>query len=270
MVGVALLEPAVERRDLALEVVDQLDRCGHVAAPGLGDVEPLQQPAALDPEQVGDRKGPTEVDHGRADPVLERRLVLDQVHPKAGQLALLAHPRIGQPDRRHQIALREHRQDQRVDRVGLAGQRCEALDPSGRRRSRPTSLPARACRGRVGRRSSTRRPRRRAGREPRRFAAPGFGASRRQGGRRAVDMLASLGEQADVELARTEIRSRVQHLKPGLLGAPRLVTTTEPVTNGGPPSWQSMATAPRVRAPPPLLPQRDSAVAQLLSIAAHR
>ena len=58
MVGVALLEPAVDLGDLVLEVVDQLERGGDVAAPGLGDLEPREQLAALDPEQVGDRAGP--------------------------------------------------------------------------------------------------------------------------------------------------------------------------------------------------------------------
>jgi hypothetical protein len=49
------------------------------------------------------------------DAVLERRAVLDQVEAKAGELALLSDPRIGQPDRRHQVAVGERRQDQRVD-----------------------------------------------------------------------------------------------------------------------------------------------------------
>ena len=57
VVGVARLEPAVDVGDLALEVVDQRDRGGDVAAPGLGDLEALEQLAALDPEQVGDRAG---------------------------------------------------------------------------------------------------------------------------------------------------------------------------------------------------------------------
>src|SRR5829696_7386241 len=42
--------------------------------------------------------------------VLEHRAVLDQVQPEAGLLALAAHRRVGQPERRHQVALREHRQ----------------------------------------------------------------------------------------------------------------------------------------------------------------
>jgi hypothetical protein len=65
------------------------------------------------------------------DPVLERRAVLDEVQPKAGELALGADLGVGQPDRRHRVAVGEHRQDQRVDPVGLAGQRRHALDPVG-------------------------------------------------------------------------------------------------------------------------------------------
>ena len=39
VVGVARPEPAVDLGDLVLEVVDQLERGGDVAAPGLGDLE---------------------------------------------------------------------------------------------------------------------------------------------------------------------------------------------------------------------------------------
>jgi hypothetical protein len=77
---------------------------------GFGHLKSFEQPPSLDPEQVGDRAGPAEVDQGRVDSVLEHRAVLDQVQTKAGQLALLADPRIGQPDRRHQVAMREDRE----------------------------------------------------------------------------------------------------------------------------------------------------------------
>jgi hypothetical protein len=51
------------------------------------------------------------------------------MQPEAGLLALAPDRRVGQPDRRHQAALREHGQDTRVDPVGLARQRRQALDP---------------------------------------------------------------------------------------------------------------------------------------------
>jgi hypothetical protein len=52
VVGVTVPQAAVDRLDLALEVVDQCQRGGEVAPPGLGDVEPGEQLAALKPEQV--------------------------------------------------------------------------------------------------------------------------------------------------------------------------------------------------------------------------
>ena len=57
--------------------------------------------------------------------------MLDQVQAEAGELTLLADARIGQPDRRHQVAVAEHRKNLRVDLVGLAGQRRETLDLLG-------------------------------------------------------------------------------------------------------------------------------------------
>jgi hypothetical protein len=65
------------------------------------------------------------------DAVLEHRAVLDQVKAKAGELALAADLGVGQPDRRHQVALGERRQHHRVDLVGLAGKRREPLDLLG-------------------------------------------------------------------------------------------------------------------------------------------
>ena len=55
--------------------------------------------------------------------------MLDQVQPPAGALSLGAELGRWQPDRRHQIAERELRQHPRVDLVGLARQRRQALDP---------------------------------------------------------------------------------------------------------------------------------------------
>jgi hypothetical protein len=52
----------------------------------------------------------------------------DQVEPVAGQFAFAADRRVGQPDRRHEVAPRQLRQHARVDLVGLARQRRQALD----------------------------------------------------------------------------------------------------------------------------------------------
>jgi RibD C-terminal domain len=105
VVGMALPKAPVDLGDLALEVVDQHHRGCDVRAPGLRYLEPIQEPPALDPEEIGDRTGPAEVDQGRMDPVLEHRAVLDQVEAKGGELALLADVGIGQPDRRHQYVV---------------------------------------------------------------------------------------------------------------------------------------------------------------------
>jgi hypothetical protein len=126
--GAAGLELAVDLGDEALEFVDRLEAGIDRAAPWLRDLEPVKQLAAGDAEQVGDRAGMPEGDHRRMDAALQAGLVLDQVQPEARLLALAPHSRIGQPDRRHQIAMREHREDLRVDRVGLARQRRQALD----------------------------------------------------------------------------------------------------------------------------------------------
>jgi hypothetical protein len=63
------------------------------------------------------------------DAVLERRAMPHQVQPKTRQFTLAPDSRVGQPDRRHEIAVRERRQHPRVDLVGLAGQRRQPLDP---------------------------------------------------------------------------------------------------------------------------------------------
>jgi hypothetical protein len=62
------------------------------------------------------------------NPVLELHAVADEMQPPAGTLTLGAHLRIGQPDRRHQIAPAKLGEHPRVDAVGLARQRRQPLD----------------------------------------------------------------------------------------------------------------------------------------------
>ncbi len=57
--------------------------------------------------------------------------MLDQLQAKPGQLALLANLGIRQPNRRHQVALGQRGEDERVALVGLVGQRSDPLDPLG-------------------------------------------------------------------------------------------------------------------------------------------
>jgi hypothetical protein len=72
-----------------------------------------------------------EGDEGGVDPVLEGGPVADEVEPEAGPLPLGADGRVGQPDRRHEVAPPEFGEDPGVDPVGLGGQGRETLDPQG-------------------------------------------------------------------------------------------------------------------------------------------
>jgi hypothetical protein len=53
--------------------------------------------------------------------------VADQVESPACPFALGAHARVGQPDRRHEIAACQLGEHPGVDAIGLARQRCESL-----------------------------------------------------------------------------------------------------------------------------------------------
>ena len=169
-----------------------------VPAPGLGDLQASQQDAALDSEEIGDRAGAPEADQRRVNPVLELGAVLDQVEAKAGELALAANPGIGEPDRRHQVALGEHRQDPGVDPVGLHRQRRQALDLLG---VGDLHRPAVGLEGVVDEAGAGHRLDHRADG----LAVPPYAISERfeaagVGDRRKfVDQLSLLGEQADVE-----------------------------------------------------------------------
>jgi hypothetical protein len=76
-----------------------------VAPPRVRDGEAVEQLAAGEAEEVADRTGMAESHQRRVDVVLQRRAMADQVQPKARKLALAANAGIGQPDRRHQVAL---------------------------------------------------------------------------------------------------------------------------------------------------------------------
>src|SRR2546421_5030546 len=172
------------------------------------------------------------------DPALQRRLVLDEVQPEAGELTLLADARIGQPDRRHQVAVGEHRQKLRVDLVGLACQRRETLDLLG---VGDLDRPALLLEGvvddaRAGHRLDHGADRLAMDCE-RAFSASRRPAARRAGpdvlpGRRARKRRASFGLD----------RAQRATLEGGLLGA-RFSGHDKRVTAGGPSLWQSDATA---------------------------
>ena len=204
---------------------------------GSGHLQSLQQPAALDPEQVGDRAGLAEIDQRRMDPALQRGLVLDQVQAEAGELTLLADARVGQPDRRHQVAVTEHRKDLRVDLVGLAGQRRETLDLLG---VSDLDRPALLLEGVVDDPRASHRLDHGADRLAVDLLDAASEPSKRVDVGRygeLVQMLSLIGEQTHVELLATQIQSSVQHVN----GPPRgwFSMTSGACHRGGPPSWQS-------------------------------
>jgi hypothetical protein len=166
---------------------------------------------ALDSEQIGDRAGLCEVDQGRVDPVLKRRLVLDQMEAKAGQLALGPDPRVGQPDRRHQVALAQDRQHPRVDLVRLARQRRQPLHPL---RVGDLDVPALLLERVVDQAGTGHRLDHTANRLPIALVNPPSQRPQRVHIRRRgepVDELPRPRQQTDIDLPPTEIQPSVQH-----------------------------------------------------------
>ena len=178
-----------------------------------------------------------EGDQRRVDAVLEHRAVLDQMHPKARLFSLAPDPRIGQPDLRDQVALRQHGQHARVDPVGLARQRRQALDLG---RVGDQHIPAELLKAimhepRAGHRLDHPTHRQPVAPDTARQAAQTVGIRRR---RELLDDLATRRQQADIDLASTQIQSSVQH-EDGPPQARSLGQHAGACHRGGPPSWQS-------------------------------
>src|SRR5207249_5951286 len=87
LVGAELLQLPLERGDLSVELVDQTQTRLERARPRLGQLEPLERPAAANAEQVTGRAGLAEAEQRLVDAVFERAAVLDQVQPEARPLA---------------------------------------------------------------------------------------------------------------------------------------------------------------------------------------
>ena len=137
--------------------------------------------------------------------------MLDQVQAKAGQLALFPDPRVGQPDRRHQVALAQDRQHLRVDLVGLAGQRRQTLHLL---RVGDLDVPALLLERVVDEAGTGHRLDHRAHRLPIDLVDPPRERPQRIRVRRRgelVDLLSRLGQQTDVDLPSAEIQPGVQH-----------------------------------------------------------
>ena len=65
------------------ELVDQMQRDINRLPPRLGQIEPLQQLAAGEAEQIRDRAGLAEVDQRRVDPLLQHRTALSELFSNA-------------------------------------------------------------------------------------------------------------------------------------------------------------------------------------------
>jgi hypothetical protein len=126
-----------------------------------------------------------------------------------GQLALATHPRVGQPDRRDQIAMRQHRQHAGVDAVGLAGKRREPFDLLGvGDEDIPAQLLQRVVHEpRTGHRLDH-RPHPHAQPDPL-DQAPQTVVVARTG--ELADHLSLVADQADIDPAPTEIQPSMQH-----------------------------------------------------------
>jgi hypothetical protein len=238
VIGALTPELAGQPRDLQLEIVDQLQAGVDVAPPRVREREPIEQLTAGVAEQVRDRARVPERDQRRVDAVLQRRAMPHQMQPEARQLALAPDARVGQPDRRHQIALRQQRKHARVDLVGLAGQRRQPLDLL---RVGDQHLPAELLERVMHEPRAVHRLDHRPHpltREPPRQAAQAVGVRRRS---RLRDQFAVLGQQTDVEPTSTQIQTSVQHEN----GPPRARSsmTRRACHRGGPPSSQSNSAA---------------------------
>jgi hypothetical protein len=74
--------------DLPLELVDQAQARPQRARPGLGQRQPLQQPAPGQAEEVGDRAGLAVCEQERVHALLEAGAMADEVEPETGPLPL--------------------------------------------------------------------------------------------------------------------------------------------------------------------------------------
>ena len=107
MIGAPFLELDRQPRDLKLEVVAQPEADVDVAPPRVRDLQAVEPLAVGQTEQIRHRARMPEGDQRRVDTVLQRRAMPDQVQTKTRERALATDARVGQPDRRHQIAPRQ-------------------------------------------------------------------------------------------------------------------------------------------------------------------
>src|SRR5436190_1427497 len=170
----------------------------------------LRTRQAAHTEQIGDRTGLAVRQQERVHALLEAGAVAHQVQTPTRTLALSAHHRVGQPDRRHQIATSELGKHPSVDPVGLARQQCQALHLL---RIRDLDLPARQLKSIVHEPRAVHRLERRADRlampiESSRQAEQTVGIRRR---RTNLNGRSLTVKQMEVETLAAEIQTGVQH-----------------------------------------------------------
>jgi hypothetical protein len=98
-----------------------------VPCQGSGSPRLASQPTAAQTEQVGDGARLAVGEQDGVYALLQARAVVDEMQPPARAFALGTHARVGQPDRRDEVAAGELGQHPGVDPVGLARQRREPL-----------------------------------------------------------------------------------------------------------------------------------------------
>jgi hypothetical protein len=222
--------------DLAVELVDQAQAGLDRSLPRLRQAEPGEQLAAAHAEEVGDGAGLAMREQHRVHALLEAGAVADEMQPPTCTLALGAHERIRQPDRRHQITACELGQHPSVDAIGLARQRRQPLhllcvrdlDPPASELE-PVVHEARTVH------RLDRRPHRRAVRSDALAQVLQSISIRRRG--TDVERRTLAIEQVEVETLATEIQPGVQHCN----GPPFVYRgRAEHHSAGGPSSWHSL------------------------------
>ena len=140
MVGAEPAQLALAVAGLVVELVDQTHAGVDRALPRLRRPEPGEQQAAADTEEIGNGAGLAVRQQHGVHALVQARAVTHQVQPPACSLPFGAHTRIGEPDRRHEVAAGELGQHPGVDPVGLARQR---RDPPRSLRVRDPHVPPR-------------------------------------------------------------------------------------------------------------------------------
>jgi hypothetical protein len=120
---------ALDRVDLLLERVDQVQARRDRRGPRLRQPRPLQKAAPAGAEEIVDRSLQAVLEEDRVHAVLERRALAHQKEAEAGPLPLRPHARTGQPDLGNELPPGELGQHPGIDPIRLARKRRQTLHP---------------------------------------------------------------------------------------------------------------------------------------------